>query len=484
MNTLSRMRARVHRAAASVSATLTVVALPFVLAMMAVTKDGPAGENPRLTSLRSQLSKVKDGLDDMLARAGAAGRETLQASEQRQYDAAMASIRTLNEEIKLHEDQEARERRAAELAGGVAGVGGARVVRQSHVYRPDETRFGYLSDLVKRQIWGDSAAAERLANYGMEQRDLSRVDGAGGEFVPPLWLMDAFAEFSRAGRVVADLTTRMDLPPGTDSINVPRITTGTAVAMQTADNAAVAETDMVTNSVDAKVRTVAGQQDVALQLLDQSPIAFDRVVFQDLLADHGRVLDGQVLAGTNTAGQLPGIIPLSGINATTWTDASPTLAELYVKLASAINDITTNRFLPPEAIVMHSRRWLWMLATLDSSNRPLVVPTASGPTNATATASDLNVAGRPVGTLLGLPVYLDNNITTSAGGGTEDLIIIGRFSDAMLFESPIKTRVLPEVGSGTLTVRLQLWSYVAFAPGRQPKSFSVVSGTGLVAPTF
>jgi hypothetical protein len=32
----------------------------------------------------------------------------------------------------------------------------------------------------------------------------------------------------------------------------------------------------------APVRTISGQQGVAIQLLDQSPIAFDEIIFRDL----------------------------------------------------------------------------------------------------------------------------------------------------------------------------------------------------------
>jgi hypothetical protein len=41
-----------------------------------------------------------------------------------------------------------------------------------------------------------------------------------------------------------------------------------------------------------------------------------------------------------------------------------------------------------------------------------------------------------------------------------------------------------DVGSGTLTVRFRLHNYWAQINERRPKAISVISGTGLVAPTF
>jgi hypothetical protein len=51
---------------------------------------------------------------------------------------------------------------------------------------------------------------------------------------------------------------------------------------------------------------------------------------------------------------------------------------------------------------------------------------------------------------MGLPVVTDPSIPNTLGAGTnEDRIIMMRASDLYLWESPIRTRVLPEIGSGT-----------------------------------
>jgi hypothetical protein len=80
-------------------------------------------------------------------------------------------------------------------------------------------------------------------------------------------------------------------------------------------------------------------------------------------------------------------------------------------------------------------------------------------------------------------VVTDPNIGTAYGAGTKrGRGYVQRSRDLMLFESGIRSRVLPEVGSGTLTVRLQVYAYIAFTTERYPKS--VVEITGLTAPTF
>lgn len=338
----------------------------------------------------------------------------------------------------------------------------------------------YFRDLAQAKAPGSGnvGAQTRLTRHAQEVKaaNMNRTDNTGGEFVPPLWLMDEYVALARAGRVTADLCRKLPLPPGTDSINIPKVATGTAAAEQ-ADGGAVQKTDATTSSVSGAVTTIAGQQVFAMQLLDQSPINFDEVVFGDLLADLAKQVDVYVINKASI-----GILNVTGINAVTYTDATPTVAELYPKLADTIQQINSGRFLAPQAIVVHPRRWGWVLASLDSSNRPLVVPNAQGPTNAFAGFGDVRAEGS-VGTLQGLPVYSDANIPTNLGTN-EDAIIVARFDDLFLFEGDVRTRVLFETDANTLEVRLQVWEYMAFIGSRQPEAIGKITGTGLISPTF
>jgi hypothetical protein len=60
------------------------------------------------------------------------------------------------------------------------------------------------------------------------------------------------------------------LRPGTDSINLPRIATPTATGVQSVDGR-VTSMVLTDDFITAPVRTIAGQQDAALQVLEQSP---------------------------------------------------------------------------------------------------------------------------------------------------------------------------------------------------------------------
>jgi len=447
----------------------------------AALADLAAATQVAVTEGRSELTEA-----EMTARAEARARIEAIDVQLDGTDAEPGLLAREAEEAKDAEKRQAADELAKRLGStpAPAGVPVVHVGAEPTTYRKGGTE-SYFRDLARANApgGGNDEARGRLQRHAQEMQvelrtNMSTSDGAGGEFVPPLWLIDQYLPLARAGRVTADLCNKQPLPSGTDSIKLPSVATGASTAEQT-QNAAASNTDMTTSSVSADVTTLAGQQVFAMQLIDQSPINFDEVVFGDLLADLAKRLDIYVLNKASI-----GILNVSSINAVTYTDASPTVAELYPKVADGVQQIHTNRFLPPQAHVMHPRRWGWFLAALDSNNRPLVVPSENGPQNAFAGMSDVRAEGS-VGTLQGIPVYVDSNVPINLGGSTnEDRIITARFDDLYLYESMVKSRVLYETDANTLQVRLQVWEYAAFLGSRYPKSIAVVSGTGLATPSF
>ncbi|MEU9380005.1 phage major capsid protein [Streptomyces sp. NPDC048279] len=475
-----------------------------------------------LAYLRKQMQSaletraaLKKELDAVVEGAATAGREKLSADEQTAFDAKRSEIRAKDTEIeeletriKDLEEDEKREQRAAEIHAR-HGQGGerresARILNEPETYRRGG-QTSYFRDLFRAQMKGDSGAAERLQRNdrevadrldqiargaadalkgleGIETRALSTTDGAGGEFVPPLWMVNEYIELARAGRVAADQVRPMALPPGTDSISLPRVASGTATAEQTTQNTAVQNTDATTGSVTANVTTIAGQQVVSQQLLDQSPINMDQILLADLAADYAVKADVFVL--NNNATNKVGLLNVSGANAVTYTDATPTVAELYPKGADAVQQIHTGRFMPADKHLMHPRRWAWMTAAVDTAGRPLVVPAANMPQNVLAAMSGVVSEGF-VGTWHGLPVFLDPNIPVNLGAGTnEDRIITLRSTDVIFFEGTPQAEAFRETKADQLSVLLRFYNYVALHASRYPKSISVIAGTGLITPTF
>ena len=92
------------------------------------------------------------------------------------------------------------------------------------------------------------------------------------------------------------------------------------------------------------------------------------------------------------------------------------------------------------------------------------------------------------GTLIqGLPVFTDANIPTNLGAGTNEDRILVQASDVVhLFErsqDPVTLSFEQQAGT-SLQVQLVAFGYAAFTAGRYPGASGVISGAGLVPPTF
>ncbi|EID10189.1 phage major capsid protein [Mycolicibacterium phlei] len=464
----------------------------------------------RLIELRQAAAQEYDALVEarkaITDKVAAEEREDLTAEEDAEFRAKTAEIRAkqdviddLDQQIAALEEERKRAGRQSEAAREIAkATAKVEVVSEARTYEKGNG-FSYVQDLMRRHFRvEDDDTMDRLRRHAAEVekdsefRNLSRTDGQGGYFVPPLWAMQRFIELARAGRAYANLVPSEPLPAGTDSINIPKIATGTSTAVQSGDNSALTgpgahETDLTDTSVSAGVKTIAGQQGLSIQLLDQSPLNFDEIVFRDLAADYATKLDIQVISGTGTGNQVVGVRNTAGIETITATSAGGSNLDdvklVYAKIADAIQRVHTLRFLPPEVIVMHPRRWAWFMSVFDGDDRPLMALSGPG-VNQVGVLE--NVASQQiVGHMHGLPVVTDPNIPTTLGTSTnEDVIHVLRASDLLLFESGIRTRTLEQTRAESLTVLLQVYGYLAFTAARYPKSVVEIAGSALKAPTF
>jgi HK97 family phage major capsid protein len=441
-----------------------------------------------IADLVAKRSVERTKLDGILGEARGTGSGDLTEDQRSAFDAGETEIRALDERIAELDAQVRADEAAKEIEKRYAPKAGDGVQSEPEIYRSGLGGNSYFRDMWNSRQNGDTAAMDRLVrnNRGRaaEQRALTTVNGAGGEFVPPLWLEREFVRLARPGRITANLVPTSALPAGTDSINVPKVSTGTAVAVQGTQNTAVQNTDLATTSISSTVTTIAGGQTVSLQLIEQSPLNVDDVILSDLAGAYAQQYNTLILSGSGTGGNPTGMLTLAGTNAITYTSGSPTVALLYSQIANAIQTVHTNRFLPPDTIIMHPRRWAYLLAASDTTGRPLVTPSANSPMNAVGNQGDVASQGY-VGTIQGLPVYVDSLLPTNLGAGTnQDPIIVARMADLMAWEGNVKAEAFPQTYANQLSVFVRLYNYMSFQPARYPKSISVINGTGLVAPTF
>lgn len=369
--------------------------------------------------------------------------------------------------------------------------------KEEPTYRPDK-RESFFNDILASRN-GSTEARDRLdrnrqeavAYYrelsvktginhlqGEAYRDMANASTTGGDFVPTIYLNSLWVHPSIAGRPFADALPKYPLPDTGTTLSLPSLSSGVTMAGR-ADAGTVSETDGVTAGITHDVNEIAGQVDIGRIVAYRSDPGLDMVIGQTLVRRYNGALDTYCLSGTGTAPQHFGIRAVVGANATAYTDGSPTVAEFYPKLFSAASDIATNRKseVKADAIVLHPRRAAWLASGL-SSTFPLF---QQGNLMQAAGTQDNGF----VNSFAGLRVIEDANVGVTYGVATnEDEVYLVALEDFYLAEGPLLSRVFEDVGSGTGVVRFQMWSYSSFLSKRYPKSISIISGTGLTAPTF
>jgi HK97 family phage major capsid protein len=318
----------------------------------------------------------------------------------------------------------------------------------------------------------------------VEQRAAGTTSNYAG-LVVPNYLLSLASELARAGRPFANLCTALPLPATGMTLNISRVTTGSSAAVQATENSAISDTTIDDTLLTIDIRTVAAGQQISRQALERGE-GIDALIMADLSSAIATTLDEGCIYGDGTSGALLGLNNITGKNAITYTDGSPTVAEFYPKLMDAIQQINSNRYAGPDLIIMHPRRAAWLAAAVDSQNRPLVLPQSNVPSNAMGTGP---VTGYGLNglQLAGIPVVADANISTTGGAGSnEDSVFVVRRADMLLFESagaPSMVRMDQTLGS-QLTIQIVAYQAAAAVFGRYPAAISKVSGTGLVAPSF
>lgn len=340
----------------------------------------------------------------------------------------------------------------------------------------------YLRDMLLWKSDGDTTARDRLMRSnderrveGIEYRDMSVTAGSGGEFLPPLYLAPLVVFPSTSGRPVANALPRLPLPLEGTSISIPSFTGGVSVDVR-ADAAAVSETDGTTGTVSHSVRELSGQVDIGRIDVMRSNPAIDQIVVQMLVRRYNAKFDDQLINGTGVGQQHIGLRAVTAPNTVAYTDASPTAAELVPKLYDAIQKIDSNSDEDADLMIAHPRRSAWLASNL-SSTFPLF---QLGSYLQAAGSQDQGFATN----IAGLEVITDRNVGTALGAGTEDEVYVLARQDFIFMEGPLQTRVFEDVGSGTGVIRFQIFAHSAFLSNRYPKSLTIISGTGLIAPTF
>lgn len=450
--------------------------------------------NTFLASLREKRESKTALIQSTLDRAAEEARD-LSEVELANVEALNLEIKKLDERIEQMSDIEIRNHKAAELAAKVDAnvepkkevrAGGFSVTREELTYT-ERSSTDFLSDALKSHFKTDAEASERIARHQREMAVEKRAAGTSNfaGLVVPQYLVDLYAPLARAGRPFADAARKHQLPTQGMSVVISKINTGTTTAYQTSQNTAAVSQDIADTTLTVNVNTIAGQQSVSKQALLRG-YNIEGIVLGDLIRDYHTKLDNSLFNGTGSNGQPLGLSNMTTGVLVTYTATTGTVAGLYPKIADAIQQIQSNIYVNPNAIIMHPRRLGFLLAGVDGSNRPLVVPQANNPMNAIGVGNGTPSYGNSGYSILGLPIIVDANISTTVGASTnQDTIFVVDLNECHLWEeAAAPTYVTFEEPNGKVALNIVLFGMSAFTAERYPKAIAAINGTGLATPSF
>lgn len=365
----------------------------------------------------------------------------------------------------------------------------ARVGTEERTYHKGSDRKGsqFVRDVAKQFLFRDLEAEQRLVRHMQEERVeraqyLTRAAGTGAfsGLVVPQYLTDMYAPAVANLRPFADICNHHDLPTEGMTVNISRITTASSVALQATENTAVSETDMDDTLLTENVQTASGQQTLSRQALERGT-GIEEVALGDLFKRYATTLDNTLINQATT-----GLAAVA--TTTTYTDASPTVPELYPKLLGAAAGVEAALLgqAVPSHVIMHSRRWYWMQSQVGPNwptiQQPGIDVQAAGVNNAVRYGTGSR------GVLPnGMSAVVDNNVSTAGGTGTnEDAIFVVPQDECHLWEDPQAPVFIraEQAKAASLGVLLVLYGYFAYSLRRYSNGMQSITGTGLQTPTF
>lgn len=451
-------------------------------------------------------AEMRSAAQAILDQAAAEGRDHLTPAESADAERFIQARRILADDADyLRRSAESHPTPAAAMLaasrGRTSSVAVGRNERTYHLGRDREAGNGrpgsaFLLD-VGRALLGDPLANDRLVRHqreeladrpalaGLETR--STGTGAFTGFVVPQYLIDMYAPAVAAMRPFADICNHHDLPEKGMTVNLGRITTPTAVGLQSTENTSVTTQDIDDTLLTENVQTAAGSIQVSRQAIDRGVLT-EEVTTEDLFKRYATTLDSTLINQAAT-----GLAAISTAqtyaNATVNTTAIPAF---WKSLIQAQNTIEGNLLAQaaPSHFVMSSRRWNWATAAI-SSSWPVISGTNVPPQSWAAQLT--KEYGPKVRAVLpnGMLITVDANISTiclgtALTGGTQDQVYAVAANECHLWEDPNAPVLIraEQPAAASLGILFVAFGYFAYSFRRYTGASVNINGTGLATPSF
>ena len=313
------------------------------------------------------------------------------------------------------------------------------ISRPELVYRPTRMAGGQFLRDAYLATRGDTAAAERQQRHAQHMTDLSNQIERAGDLLqseipgalPTDFLPGLLTPRILKGRPMGSFFDRFPISDSRPK-TFAKVTTSTAVVVQSAEGAALGVTDLATTAVTATPLIYGGSIDVSRQVLDSADPSAMSMVMSDLIEAYAQASETVIKTAVESGASASG---------TAITAATPFAGTL----GNVIKYYTT-RFKAAEAQFIPSALFAVLLAEADTTGRPKMP--LLNPQNSDGTTAPGGISG----SILGAMDFLSY-------ASTVNVVVTARANDYVIYESSLASFSFDQV-VGPQAVRIGVWAYL------------------------
>ena len=421
----------------------------------AILKEVSLVESPAFSEARVLEVVAQEAEDDM-------AEMTIEQIEDEQIAKISEAVKVLEETQKIEKALEQTETQTeseaavsedttpATTEAAATAEASRPIIKASTAYGDGTTRvrhgitsMGRYTEHKIKAALGDDTSRQWVA--AAEDRVTAAADSfSTNPAFSPIQYLSNFVSNTNFGRPAIDAVSKAALPANGMTINIPSLVTsaggGSSTAptvAETAESAAPSDTGMTSAYESVSVKKYAGQQTISLELMERSdPIFFDQLAIQ---------LERAYLQATDAA--LIAILTSQGTQAATAAATSAGLIS-YVSTEAPAAYKGSSYF--AQNLVANTDWWSALLGYTDTTGRPIY--NAYNPWN---NAGD-SKPGSIKGTVLGLDLYVDKNVTS---GLVDESAFIIAPETVLWMESPEAFFSVNVVNS--MSVQTAIYGYAA-----------------------
>lgn len=256
---------------------------------------------------------------------------------------------------------------------------------------PSFMKFRSQGEFAKALATGDNDAETLVRTYAAAT--------SADTYMAPGWV-GFVNNLINANRPSWNVWSRGALPADGLTVDYAKVTTNdAAVAVQSTENSAIAQGNIVIDNVSAAVKTYAGQTVLSRQLVERSSVPYLDVAFQALSIAYANATNAAVVTALGALDFTGKVMDADAGTAKSILEGITDGAK-YIKVNSGLN---------AEFILCSSDAYKYFISVADSAGRP-IVRVDGGAANGTS----IGEATVPVlaGSIFGLPVIVDPTLST------------------------------------------------------------------------